>query len=386
MKFLDINTFFNYKAGGIRTYHQAKIEFFKQNKFHDYCLLYPGPEHNIAEIGENIRLIQRKGLALTKDAEGYRLMLNPFSISRAIKSEGADVIEIGDPWLSALFTLFNPALKGKIKTSMYHSDPIDTYLYPWVKKSGVEKWMMPVAKLAEALFYKLQKQYHGTVVASQIIEKKLLRQGVEHVHFNSFGIQKNILYSKDQLQKKWRTWQSGPLKILYAGRLDKDKGTGLIVETLEKICRIPNVKFTMVGRGKLASHFKNVSIPNFTYGGYVSEPSELQKIYHEHQVLLAPGPYETFGLGALEAMASGLVVVGPDAGGVGELLSKLNSPLRFKAGDKNSFLSVVENLRNENLEKLAQKSHALAEDYGDWDNFFNRQIQFYQSLFKNGDL
>ena len=57
----------------------------------------------------------------------------------------------------------------------------------------------------------------------------------------------------------------------------------------------------------------------------------MRAAYASHDVLLAPGRFETFGMAALEAAAAGLVVVGPDQGGTGELLRQIASPLMFPA-------------------------------------------------------
>ena len=47
---------------------------------------------------------------------------------------------------------------------------------------------------------------------------------------------------------------------------------------------------------------------------------------------------DLFGLGVLEAMSNGLIVVGPNAGGTGELLSSMQSPFLFESGNAASFL------------------------------------------------
>jgi len=41
MLFIDVNTFYNPYAGGIRTYHRAKMDWFKNHPEHDYILVGP---------------------------------------------------------------------------------------------------------------------------------------------------------------------------------------------------------------------------------------------------------------------------------------------------------------------------------------------------------
>src|SRR5262249_59478823 len=89
---------------------------------------------------------------------------------------------------------------------------------------------------------------------------------------------------------------------------------------------------TVVGRGRHWDRFEGIIHPRFTLQPFIHDRGALARLYAEHDVFLAPSRHETFGLAALEAAAAGLVVVGPDAGGTGELLRQMESPFIFPAG------------------------------------------------------
>src|SRR3954471_12915022 len=74
--FLDINTFYGPKAGGIRTYQRAKLEWFARQSEHVYCLIYPGPAYRVERPSPSVYLVQVYGPALGSDPQGYRLMLD----------------------------------------------------------------------------------------------------------------------------------------------------------------------------------------------------------------------------------------------------------------------------------------------------------------------
>ena len=62
MVFLDINTFYGPKAGGIRTYQRAKLEWFARQSEHVYCLIYPGPSYRVERPAPSVYLVQGNAL------------------------------------------------------------------------------------------------------------------------------------------------------------------------------------------------------------------------------------------------------------------------------------------------------------------------------------
>jgi glycosyltransferase involved in cell wall biosynthesis len=109
----------------------------------------------------------------------------------------------------------------------------------------------------------------------------------------------------------------------------------------------------------------------------VADRSALGRIYLRHDVLLAPGPHETFGLAALEALASGMVVVGPRAGGTGELLRQLESPCLFEPGDRASWLAAIDDAIDGDHRRRTLDGRRLASSYGPWHDAVAREVEAY---------
>jgi alpha-1,6-mannosyltransferase len=111
--------------------------------------------------------------------------------------------------------------------------------------------------------------------------------------------------------------------------------------------------------------------------GYVSSRARLAEIYAEHDVLLAPGPYETFGLAALEGLAAGLSLVAPDAGGSAELLDSLAKPHIFKRDDQADFVRAVRAATDADPLTELRASVSLADRYGTWSDAIAREVDIY---------
>jgi hypothetical protein len=88
---------------------------------------------------------------------------------------------------------------------------------------------------------------------------------------------------------------------LFAGRLAKEKN---IEALLQSVADFPEIKFSIAGDGPLREQIIKASSQhaNLDYLGWLSR-EELRKTLDQHDALLLPSHFETFGTVALEAMA-----------------------------------------------------------------------------------
>ena len=116
-------------------------------------------------------------------------------------------------------------------------------------------------------------------------------------------------------------------KILFAGRIDGNKGIEYFIEIAEHVLqKSKNVEFIVVGRGRRKIKFDEVKgfhgiKSNFRYLGFV-ERASLFKLYKECDVLCMPSISEPFGLTAIEAAYVGLPVVLSTKTGASEVLKR----------------------------------------------------------------
>lgn len=127
-----------------------------------------------------------------------------------------------------------------------------------------------------------------------------------------------------------------PLTILFLGRLEKRKGILDLFAAIPRVLeRAPNVRFVIAGAdNSLADGFQAQQGMNYPtwfarqhpaamsavqFLGGVSE-EQLNTLYQECDLFVAPSLYESFGLIYLEAMNYGKAVVGCRAGGIPEVV------------------------------------------------------------------
>lgn len=111
---------------------------------------------------------------------------------------------------------------------------------------------------------------------------------------------------------------------------------------------------------------------------------ELSEIYASSDIFVFPSSTETFGNVVLEAMASGLPVIGADAGGVSEIISDGVNGIKFKQRNvlelTNSIFRLIE---NENLRnKLGENGRKTGLNRS-WDKVFDKLVDNYCEIIGN---
>ncbi|MGE0043749.1 MAG: glycosyltransferase, partial [Vicinamibacterales bacterium] len=137
--------------------------------------------------------------------------------------------------------------------------------------------------------------------------------------------------------------------LFYAGRLSPEKNVGLLVETLARLVRPPAVglardfRLVIAGDGPLTARLRRdaarVAPGRLLLLGSLQSRERLARCYASADVFVHPNPREPFGIAPLEAMASGVPVVAPAAGGVQSYATGANSWLA--APDAASFASAI---------------------------------------------
>ncbi|MGC8621633.1 MAG: glycosyltransferase family 4 protein [Caldisphaera sp.] len=169
------------------------------------------------------------------------------------------------------------------------------------------------------------------------------------------------IYTNKYLESQ--TSDGGKFRILFLGNLERNKGILTILKAIRQL-RIKDLEFHFAGKGSLKDIIIEESMKNnhIIYHGYVSETLKidlLQKsnlfVYPSEDIMLPFGikRWEEQGaISALEAMASGLPVIGSDSGALPEIIE--GNPI-IKQGDSNSLAENIEILLSD--EKMRKYLH-----------------------------
>ena len=116
--------------------------------------------------------------------------------------------------------------------------------------------------------------------------------------------------------------------MLFVGRFERRKGIDVLLAAIPEVAAaFPNARFVLAGapgQGDLWAAFA-CAHPDLA-GGRVAAPgrvseTQLEELYRQCDVFVAPSRYESFGLIYLEAMRHAKPVVACDAGGIPEVVT-----------------------------------------------------------------
>lgn len=372
LTFCDLSSFYTPTGGGIRTYHEAKLAWFAGQAVHRYLLVHPGASFSLRRYGPGVAAVSVFGARV---GAGYRLPVDLRRISALFDLWRPDVLETGDPWISGPLGLYFRAIgRTRVVSSFYHSDPVDTYVAPWVHAHAMAtRAGARLVATADRLFFRFQRAYDVTVASSGWVADKLARRGITPILKAPFGVDPAFLSVGAARQPLCppRT------RLLFVGRLQSDKAIDLVFSTLPGLLAVPGTTLTVVGAGRDAETLRARAPEQVRFLGYVEDRAALARVFEAHDVLLAPGPHETFGLGVLEGLASGLSVVAPDAGGAGEILRRLERPWLFRRDDAEDFVRAVRGAATTDGRQDAAAGVALASQYGTWAQAIGREVEAY---------
>ena len=135
-----------------------------------------------------------------------------------------------------------------------------------------------------------------------------------------------------------RTAHAGPPELLFAGRLEYEKGVQDLIAALPVIRRAhPGTTVRIAGEGTQLGWLHELArshdvVAAVTFLGRMNH-DQLVALMHRCDAIVLPSRYEPFGIVALEAAATGIPLVTSTAGGLGEAVTDGDSGWTFEPFD-----------------------------------------------------
>jgi glycosyltransferase involved in cell wall biosynthesis len=197
---------------------------------------------------------------------------------------------------------------------------------------------------SEALSYGQKRRLNGQpvefVAVSSYVRERLIANGVQ-------GRQIQVIenFQPDALAGTYprrAAFDGSPVRrLIVISRLDPEKRVDLFLEALETDPEPGRFEVRIFGTGWDGEHLKQRAAKsklNIIFEGF---RSDVRETLAESDLLVHLCPMEPFGLAIIEAMAAGVPVLVPDAGGAGSLVREGVSGFRFLADDARHLMETI---------------------------------------------
>ena len=124
--------------------------------------------------------------------------------------------------------------------------------------------------------------------------------------------------------------------FLAVARLFKHKRMDVLVEAFR---RLPGERLVVAGAGPALAELRAAAPPNVSFVGSARE-ADLLELYRASRAVVTAS-VEEFGISAVEALATGIPVIGPRAGGTGEIVDDGQTGVLFDRVDPDSVARAV---------------------------------------------
>jgi alpha-1,6-mannosyltransferase len=297
-------------SGGLRTALRNLGEGYRRAG-HEPVLVLPGRAY-ADELTEQGRVITLPGAPLPRTG-GYRVLAGRRRLTRLLETLQPDRLEVSDR--ATLRWTGRWARRRGVGSVMVAHESLAGLL-------GV--WGMPARdRLADRLNRRAAEAFDRIVCTTAFAAAEFRRLGVPNVAEVPLGVDLDEFHpGRADAAARSRYARPEEVLLVYAGRLSAVKRPELAVDTVAVLRErgLPAV-LAVAGDGarRTALAYRAARLP-VRFAGTIADRTAVAALLASADIAVAPGPVETFGLAAVEALACGTPVVVNAAGALPELI------------------------------------------------------------------
>ncbi|PXF46721.1 Sulfoquinovosyl transferase SQD2 [Gracilariopsis chorda] len=263
------------------------------------------------------------------------LTLGLRGVYRALKQFDPDVIHLTTPGFLIFSTLLYARLLRKAILLSYH-----THLPIYAKDYGLGTF--------QGVIWTMLRLQHNradfTLTTSPQLCEELVENGFERVGLWRKGIDTHIFNPKYKCANMRHQLTQGnpqdPL-LIYVGRIGAEKN---LIFFKQLMARFPHCRLALVGDGPYKHTLQKELAGTKTVFTGILHGETLSRAFASADVFVMPSESETLGFVVLESMASGVPVVGADAGGIPDIINDGENGFLFSRGSHDECANRVERL------------------------------------------
>ncbi|WP_213454464.1 glycosyltransferase family 4 protein [Rhizomonospora bruguierae] len=315
---------------------------------HDPMVIAPAPSAAARAVAGNHPFPVRRVPSVPMPRyRSFRLGLPVPRLADALAEHRPDIVHLASPFLLGARGVALAGQRDIPAVAVYQTDVAGyarAYRLGWGEATAW-RWLRTIHNAADRTLAP-SSTAASTLVANGIQRVWLWRRGVDAARFDPSrrhgGVRRLLA-------------PNGEVIVGYVGRLAVEKELDLLAHT----CRLPGVRVVIVGGGPARRHLER-TLPGAIFVGQ-RHGDQLARLYASLDIFVHPGRFETFGQTVQEALASGVPVVAPAAGGPTDLVRPGRTGILVEPGDGVALAEAVAGLAGDPQRRAAYGSAARAE-------------------------
>ncbi|WP_167198621.1 glycosyltransferase family 4 protein [Brevibacterium pigmentatum] len=299
---------------------------------------------------------------------GFRLGVTPaWDLSRLMRLFQPDVVHLASPFVLGATAARTAYRLGIPAVAIYQTD-----VAGFADRYGMNRWR-------PALEHRLRRIHHladRTLAPSHISRRQLEELGVRRVHYWPRGVDLELFSPEKRSESRRReSAPGGEVVVGYVGRLSPEKS----LERLQGLQDLPGIRLVLVGEGPSEPGLRAL-LPDAVFLGPRSG-EDLAEVVASFDLFVHTGTEETFCQSAQEALASGVPVIGPEAGGLLERVDHGRNGLLYSTEGSDSLFRAVHELAADPERRRRMGRHARAGLEGQsWQAVGDRLLGHYRAV------
>jgi alpha-1,6-mannosyltransferase len=248
---------------------------------------------------------------------GYRALLSRHKVAMVLADLKPDRLEVSDQ--TTLRWTGRWARRNGVPAVMVAHESMSGLLSIPADTTGMSRWRSALLSsmaraMADSLNRRSAKDYERIICTTKWAATEFERIGAPNLIRIPLGVDLD-LFHPDRYSDELRARHAAPGQVLlvHCGRLSLEKKPHRSLLTLAALRAAGTDAVLVVAgdgpmRGRLERLAECENLP-VTFTGFITDPKDVAALFASADVVIAPGPLETFGLAALEALACGTPVV-----------------------------------------------------------------------------
>ena len=431
MKSVHITNYYHKNSGGISTSYNNLLAAAERHRRH-VALIVPGETESVEIVNEFAKIYYVPAKYSPIFDKRYRIIM-PWQylaadsiIRRILLEENPDLIEVTDKYtlsmLGAMIRTNNFKKLGRPVLVHFSCERMDDNIASFVSSGRIGEWfarrVIGNYTMPNFDYHIANSKYTADEFYSSLSQEKNKGRSEGFLnwcwrYFNAprvateervFVCPRGVdsaMFTPDRKSDEVRVEMRSragispdAIVLLYAGRISPEKNVGLLVDMMKVLSKDSQHDFRLLVAGAgpqsdwLSSQGEKVAPGKIKLFGHLDKET-LANYYANADVFVHPNPKEPFGIAPLEAMASGVATVAPNAGGILSYATNDNAWLVEPDGEK--FAAAVREIIGDpdlREQKVAQ-ALATARDNtreASTDRLFATYDQIYEHFQQNKDL